>query len=35
MIMLFNQLLDMQHLSGGMDYLGRGEMLTYRDINTF
>jgi hypothetical protein len=33
--MLFNQLLDMPHLSGGWDYLGKREMLTNRDINTF
>jgi hypothetical protein len=28
MIMLFNQLLD-------LDYLGKAEMLTDRDVNTF
>jgi hypothetical protein len=31
MIMLFNQLLAMPHI----DYLGKGEMLTNRDVNTF
>jgi choline-glycine betaine transporter len=35
MIMLFNQLLDMPHLSEWMDYLGNGEMLTNRDVNKF
>ena len=35
MIMLFNQLLDMPHLSGGWIYLGKSEMLTNRDKNTF
>ena len=34
MIMLFNQLLDMPHLRW-VDYLGKGEMLTNRDVNTF
>ena len=33
MIMLFNQLLDMPHLSGGWIILT--EMLTNRDVNTF
>jgi hypothetical protein len=33
MIMQLNQLLDMPHQSG--DYLGKGEMLTYRDVNKF
>jgi hypothetical protein len=32
MIELFNQLLDMPHLSGGLIILA-GEMLTNRDVN--
>jgi hypothetical protein len=35
MRMLLNQLLDMPHLSGGWDYLGKGEMLPNRDENKF
>jgi hypothetical protein len=34
LIMLFNQLLDMPHLSGGWIILAKGEMLTLR-IFTF
>jgi hypothetical protein len=30
--MMFNQLLDMPHLSGGW-IIGKGEMLTNRDVN--
>ena len=33
MIMRFNQLLDMPHLSVG--FLGEGEMLPNRDVNNF
>jgi hypothetical protein len=35
MIMLFNQLLDVPHLSGGWIILTRDKMLTNRDINKF
>ena len=34
MIMLINQLLDMTPVRW-MDYLGKGEMLTNRDVNKF
>jgi hypothetical protein len=34
-IILFNQLLDMPHLSGGYFILAKGEMFTNRDVNTF
>ena len=34
MIMPFNQFLDMPHVRW-MDYLGKGEMLTNWDVNTF
>ena len=33
MIMLFNQLLDMPHLSGGWIIFDKGEMLTNMDVN--
>ena len=32
-IMLSNQHLDMSHLWGGMDYLGKGEVLTNTDLD--
>jgi hypothetical protein len=36
MIMLFNHLLDMSHLSGGwIDYLDKGEMLINGDVHKF
>ena len=35
MIMLFNQLLDMPHLSGGWIILAKGEMIKNRDVNKF
>ena len=35
MILLLIQLLDMPHLPGGKDYLGKGEMLTKRHVNKF
>ncbi len=34
-IMLSNQHLDMPHLWGGMDYLGKGEVLTNTDLDRF
>ena len=34
-IMLSNQHLDMPHLWGGMDYLGKGEVLTITDLDRF
>ena len=34
-IMLSNQHLDMPHLWGGMDYLGKGEVLTIIDLYRF
>jgi len=33
--MLSNQHLDMPHLWGGMDYLGKGEVLTNTDLDRF
>ena len=33
--MLCNQHLDMPHLLGGMDYLGKGAVLTNTDLNRF
>ena len=33
--MLSNQHLDMPHLWGGMDYLGKGEVLTITDLDRF
>ena len=35
LIMLSNQHLDMPHLWGGMDYLGKGEVLTITDLGRF
>jgi hypothetical protein len=35
MIMLFNPLLDMPHLSGGWIILINDKMLTNRDVNEF
>ena len=34
-IMPSNQHLDMSHLGGGMDYLGKGEVLTDTDLDRF